>query len=120
MTCITPRALAVETAALSKPLSCQAIAAASEAGAPCSAASCLTRSAVRMPGVATGEAAGTTRTAGAGAEVCTSAGASWGSLSTVPIDRIAAGSMPLTQARRSTLTEVGAASALSVSPARTT
>ena len=42
MTCITPRALALETMALLKPLSCQPIAAASEPGTPCSAAIWLT------------------------------------------------------------------------------
>ena len=67
MTCMMPRALADDTIALLNPLSCQAIAAASEAGAPCCAASALTCSALRRPGVGTGFAAGTTRVAGAGA-----------------------------------------------------
>ena len=35
MTCMIPRALALETMALLLPLSCQAIAEASEAGTPC-------------------------------------------------------------------------------------
>ena len=56
---MTPRALAGDTTALLKPLSCHAIAAASEAGAPCSAASALICPAPSRVGVGTGLAGGT-------------------------------------------------------------
>ena len=80
MTCMTPRAFADDTSALLKPLSCHAIAAASAPGAPCSLASWRTRSALRMPGVGTGAASGTTRTAGTGCEARSGAGAPLGHL----------------------------------------
>src|SRR3954454_6699015 len=58
MTCMTPRAFAPETIALLKPLSCQAMAAASEPGTPLRVATSLMSAAVTRPGVAAGAAAG--------------------------------------------------------------
>src|SRR3954468_24287295 len=55
--CITPRALAPDSIALLLPLSCQAIAAASDPGAPCWAAIEPTWPDVRRPGDAAGGAA---------------------------------------------------------------
>ena len=49
--CITPRAFAVETTELLKPLSCQAIAAASEPGTPYSAATWAIVSALTVSAV---------------------------------------------------------------------
>src|SRR3954453_803035 len=66
MICMIPRALAAEIIALLKPLSCQAIAAASDDGTPCCAASEPTCVASRRPTDATGEACGTIVRAGAG------------------------------------------------------
>src|SRR3954447_11776065 len=80
--CMTPRALAPESIALLKPLSCQAIAAASELGAPCCAAIEPICEAESRPGVASGGAAGMFVRAGAGEEVVT--GEPVGSLMTVP------------------------------------
>ena len=54
ITCMTPRALAEETIPLLKPLSCHAIAAASEDGTPCCAASEPTCTALSRPAVAAG------------------------------------------------------------------
>jgi hypothetical protein len=54
MTCMTPRAFALETIALLKPDSCHAIAAASEPGTPCSAATLWMSPAVTVPGAACG------------------------------------------------------------------
>ena len=93
---MTPRAFAGDTSALLKPLSCHAIAAASDAGAPCCAASALTCSAPSRVGVGTGLASGTTRMDGAGAAAPAGAGAPVGSLRTVPISRCAVGARPLT------------------------
>src|SRR5919197_4888007 len=81
--CITPRALAVETRSLLKPLSCQPIAAASEAGTPWAAAICSICGALTRSGVGYGGAFGTTRWVGAGVEGATREPV--GSLSTVPI-----------------------------------
>ena len=51
MTCITPRALAPETIALLNPLSCHAIAAASEGETPyCAATACTSAAPVAAPG----------------------------------------------------------------------
>src|SRR3954449_11220231 len=54
MTCMTPRALAEETMELLKPLSCQPMAAARLAGAPCWAAMLETCPPSRRPGVGAG------------------------------------------------------------------
>src|SRR3954453_3791812 len=80
--CMTPRALAPESIALLLPLSCQAIAAASEPGAPCCAAIEPTWPDVRRPGEAAGGAAGTIVRCGAG--VLATTGEPVGSLMTVP------------------------------------
>ena len=66
MTCMTPRALAGEIIALLKPLSCHAMAAASDDGAPDCAARVPTCPALRRPGEAIGAACGTIVRAGAG------------------------------------------------------
>src|SRR3954464_9272393 len=58
--CMTPRAFAPESIPLLKPLSCHAIAVASELGAPCWAAIELICDALRRAGVAFGGASGTT------------------------------------------------------------
>ena len=119
MTCITPRALAEDTIALLKPLSCQAIAAASEGETPCSEATDWTSAAPSIAAVGTGSACGTTVCAGSGVEAPGGAGAPLGSLSTVPISSGADGSMPFIAAIASTETPEEAASAPSVSPGRT-
>ena len=67
MTCMTPRALAGEIIALLKPLSCHAMAAASDDGAPDCAARVPTCPALSRPGEAIGAACGTIVRAGAGA-----------------------------------------------------
>src|SRR3954451_4193442 len=59
-TCMTPRALAAETIALLKPLSCQAIAEASEAGTPLRLATMAMSAGVTRPGVGAGGAGVTT------------------------------------------------------------
>src|SRR4051795_5938224 len=79
-TCITPRALAAETIALLKPLSCQAIAEASDAGTPLRLATMAMSAAVTRPGVGAGGAAGTT----AGAADVVGTGAPVGSFSGGP------------------------------------
>src|SRR4051794_6117484 len=81
---MTPRALAPETMPLLKPLSCHAIAAASDGETPYCAAIDCTSVALTRPGAAAGAAAGTTRVAGAGVDACAGAGAPDGSLMTVP------------------------------------
>ncbi len=120
MTCMIPRALALDTIALLKPLSCQAIAAASDAGAPCSDAIWRIRSAPRRPAVGVGDACGTMRAAGSGCDAPAGAGAPFGSLRTVPTSSTPAGSKPFIAAIAAKLTPVCAASAPSVSPGRTT
>ena len=60
-------------------------------GAPCSAASCLTRSALTRTAVGTGDACGTTRTGGVGCAARAGAGAPLGSFRTVPISSSAVG-----------------------------
>src|SRR3954469_2151852 len=108
MTCMTPRALAAETIALLKPLSCQAIALASEAGTPLAAATDWTAEAptrggggsggglggTRAAGVGSGAALGMTRVAGAGCAARTGAGAPVGSLMTVPASSTPLGFSP--------------------------
>src|SRR4051812_43194240 len=84
MTCITPRALAPDTIELLNPLSCQAIAAASEGETPYCAAIDWTSAALSRVGVAAGAAAGTTRVAGAGSDARDGVGDPVGSLITVP------------------------------------
>src|SRR3954467_7496183 len=90
--CITPRALAPDSIALLLPLSCQAIAAASEPGAPCCAAIEPTWPDVRRPGEAAGGAAGTIVRCGAGLLATT--GEPVGSLMTVPARSGLFGSRP--------------------------
>ena len=68
MTCMTPRALAEDTIALLKPLSCQAIALASDDGTPLRAATEAMAAELTRLGVGSGLASGTRSTAGAGVE----------------------------------------------------
>src|SRR4029453_17850607 len=84
MTCITPRGLAEDTIELLKPLSCQAIAVASEGETPWAAATdCTSAGPTRVLG-GPGAATGTPVAAGAGCEARAGAGAPVGSLMTVP------------------------------------
>src|SRR3954453_4386571 len=80
--CMTPRALAPDSIALLLPLSCQAIAAASEPGASGWPAIEPTWPDVRRPGETAGGAAGTIVRCGAG--VLATTGEPVGSLMTVP------------------------------------
>src|SRR4051794_9792230 len=84
MTCMTPRAFAPETIALLNPLSCQAIAAASDGETPYCAAIDCTSEALSRAGVGAGAAAGTTRAGGGGSEARAGVGDPVGSLITVP------------------------------------
>src|SRR4051812_11331312 len=72
---MTPRALAEETIALLKPLSCQAIAAAREGETPCRLATDWTWPAPRRVAVGSGAAAGMIFWAGAGSAARAGAGA---------------------------------------------
>ncbi len=118
ITCITPRALAEETIALLKPLSCHAIAAASEGETPYCAATACTSAAPRRVAVGAGSACGTTG-AGAGSSARTGTGAPPGSLITVPETSRPSGSSPFIAAMSDIETPAPAASAESVSPGRT-
>src|SRR6478609_6814575 len=119
MTCMTPRALAAETIALLKPLSCQAMAAAREGETPfCEATDC-TSPAPRRVEVGSGAAAGTIFCAGAGCAARAGAGAPVGSLITVPASSTPFGLSPFIAAMAPTDTRDDAASPESVSPGRT-
>src|SRR5215218_6599874 len=118
MTCITPRALAAETIELLKPLSCQAIAAASEGETPYCAATDCTSPAPTRAGVGSGSAAGTTG-AGAGSAARAGADAPPGSLITVPAISRPFGSSPFIASIASGETPAPAARPESVSPGRT-
>src|SRR3954451_3320902 len=113
MTCITPRAFADDTMPLLKPLSCQAIAEASEPGTPCCEAIWPISDDVACPGVAYGAACGT---ACGGPLTVVAAGAPDGSFSAVPDSSGAAGSRPFIQASSFALTPERAAMPLRVSP----
>jgi hypothetical protein len=86
MTCMTPRALALETIALLNPLSCQAIAAASEPGTPCWPATDVTVPASTRVPLTAGAALGTVVAGAAGPPVLpvAAATAAGGSLIDVP------------------------------------
>src|SRR5919202_414128 len=116
---MTPRALAADTIALLKPLSCHAIAAASAGDTPLTAATWRIVEAPRRVGVGCGGAAGTTVLAGAGSDAWGGAGAPDGSLMTVPASSVPAGSRPFIAAIAATGTRELAASSDSVSPQRT-
>src|ERR671916_1759602 len=118
MTCITPRAFADETAALLNPLSCQAIAVASEGETPYSEAIDWTSPAPTRVLVGTGSAAGTTG-AGAGCEARGGGGAPPGILRTVPTSSTPSGSSPFMAAMSAAGTPELAASWPSESPGRT-
>src|SRR4051812_8236388 len=115
MTCITPRALALETIELLKPDSCQAIAEASEPGTPLRPATVAMSADETRPGVGAGLAAVTTR----GAAAVVASGAPVGSLSGLPAMSIEVGERPFMKAICCTLTPARAARAVSVSPGRT-
>src|SRR3954452_3670758 len=119
MTCMTPRALAGETIELLKPLSCQAIAAASEGETPLAEATDWTSEAPSRAGVGSGAAVGTTVAAGAGWDARAGAGAPVGSLMTVPASSTPLGLSPFIAAIALTDTRAPAASPESVSPGRT-
>src|SRR5687767_3650737 len=102
ITCITPRALADETIPLLNPLSCQAIALASEGETPCAAAIWAISPSVTLPGVGLGAASGTTVVAGAGVAAPAGCGEPVGSLTTVPVSSRPAGSRPFIVAIEST------------------
>ena len=114
---MTPRAFAPESIALLKPLSCHAIAVASELGAPCCAAIEPIWPALRRAGVASGGAEGTIVRCGAGALEVT--GEPVGSLMTVPASSGLSGSRPFMNAICASGTRLRAARSLSVSPGRT-
>src|SRR5882757_7499240 len=116
MTCITPRALAAETIELLKPLSCHAIAEASDAGTPLRVATMAMSEEVTRPEVGWGAAAGAVVAAGEGADA---SGAPVGSFSAVPEISHAVGEMPFIAATAAVDTPLLAASALSESPGRT-
>src|SRR3954449_5890274 len=119
MTCMTPRALAEETMPLLKPLSCQAIAVASEGETPWAAATDCTSEAPTRVLVGSGAAAGMTLAAGAGCEARAGAGAPVGSLITVPASSRPFGLSPFMAARALPDTRAPAARPESVSPGRT-
>src|SRR4051812_28421092 len=98
MTCITPRALAPETMELLKPLSCQAIAAASEGETPLAEATDCTVEAPTRVAVGSGAAWGTTVAAGAGCVARGGVGEPVGSLITVPESSSPLGSRPFSAA----------------------
>src|SRR4051794_5385277 len=114
--CMMPRALAPDSIALLLPLSCQAIAAASEPGAPCCAAIEPTWPDVRRPGEAAGGAAGTIVRCGPG--VLATTGEPVGSLMTVPASSGLFGSRAVIKAIFALGTRIRAGRALSVSPGR--
>src|SRR4051794_12988769 len=105
--CITPRALAPDSIALLLPLSCQAIAAASDPGAPCWAAIEPTSPEERRPGDAAGGAAGAIVRCGAG--VVATTGEPVGSLMTVPARSGLAGPRPVINPIRATRPRLRAA-----------
>src|SRR4051795_9226271 len=119
MTCMTPRALAEDTMPLLKPLSCQAIAVASEGETPWAAATDWTSAAPTRVLVGSGAAAGTTLAAGAGCDARAGAGAPVGSLMTVPASSTPLGFNPFMAAIALTETCELAASPDRVSPGRT-
>src|SRR3954470_14553040 len=94
--CMTPRAFAPESIPLLKPLSCHAMAVASDPGAPCGPAIEPICEADKRPGAAAGGAAGTIVRAGAGADEVT--GEPVGSLRTVPASSGFCVSTPFTNA----------------------
>ena len=117
---MTPRALAEETIPLLNPLSCHAIAVASDGETPCWEATDWMSPAPRRVCVGAGPASGTTRWLGSGSEARAGVGAPEGSFSTVPVSSGADASRPLAAAICSVATPALAASPDRVSPARTT
>src|SRR4051794_31708860 len=116
-----PRALATLTMALLKPLSCQAIAVASELGAPFAPAIEPICDADRRPGAPAGAPVGGTLAAGAAVEVAgaIAAGAAAGIFSRVPAMTKALGARPLAAANDAGVMPLAAAMPVSVSPGTT-
>src|SRR5436190_13800182 len=119
MTCITPRAFALETIALLNPDSCHAIADASEAGTPLRAATAAMSAEVTRPVDAYGAACGTRVVAGAGCDAPAGAGEPVGSFRTVPESRIPLGSSSFIAATALIGTRAVTAIAERESPGRT-
>src|SRR3712207_5756689 len=120
MTCMTPRAFADETMALLKPLSCHAIAAASDGETPCCAAIDCTSAALTRPGAGAGPACGTTVSDGAGVDSAAGGvGDPVGSLMTVPASSVPSSDSPFIAAMCDAGTPETAARPDSVSPGRT-
>src|SRR4051812_49835740 len=94
MTCMTPRAFALETIALLNPLSCQAIAEASEPGTPLRPATVAMSAELTRPGVGAGGAGVTTLRGAAGGGTGAPVWSFWGP----PAMRIPLGAQPLAQA----------------------
>ena len=105
--------------ALLKPLSCQAIAVASEGETPCCGGDGLHVGGADARAVGAGAAGGTTLAAGAGCAARAGAGAPVGSLITVPASSTPFGSSPFIAAIALTDTRAPAARPDSVSPGRT-
>ena len=121
MICITPRALAAETIALLNPLSCQAIAVASDPGTPWLAAIEAISPALSRPGTGFGEACGASaaETGPLLAGALARTGEPVGSFSGWPISSIASGFRPFIAAIWATGRRLRDARAASVSPGRT-
>src|SRR3954452_8689310 len=98
MTCMTPRAFALDTIPLLNPDSCQAIADASEAGTPLRLATAAMSDELTRPDEAYGAAFGAGGAAGAGCDAPAGAGEPVGSFSTVPDTRMPLGSRPFIDA----------------------
>src|SRR5829696_2953593 len=113
MTCMTPRALAEETAELLKPLSCQATADASEPGTPCCAAIWPISDELVWPAVGVGDASGTVVGSGCGPDAT---GDPAGSFSAVPSITCESVETPFIAASASTGTPALAAMPVRVSP----
>src|SRR6266511_3310246 len=98
--CITPRALALDTRALLKPLSCRAIAVTSDGSTPCEEAIGAIWAGVTHSRVGCGAAPGTAPAGGAAAGRAgdVEPGAPVGSLRGVPARRTLFGSRPFIQA----------------------
>src|SRR4051794_16771382 len=121
MTCMIPRALATLTIALLKPLSCQAIAVASDDGAPLAPAIEPICDAVSRPGAPAGAPLEGTLVAGAAVAVAgaIAAGARAGIRRRVPAMTKALGARPLAAASDAGVMPLAAAMPVSVSPGTT-
>src|SRR5689334_1014195 len=120
MTCMIPRALAMLTMALLKPLSCQAIAVASDEGAPLAPAIEPICDAVRRPGAPVAASVAGTFAAGAAVAFAVAgtiaAGAAAGIFRRVPAITNELGERPLAAASEAGVMPLAAAMPVSVSP----